>query len=213
MADKKKQHYVPRFYLKNFSLNTSEKAIGIFNLASSKFIQSGNLKDQAYKNYFYGRDSKIEDALSVLEGVSAKVIKSVLTQNSVPSIGSQDHNTLLLFAISLSHRTPYLVEQFNEFTDKLVKAVISIESSVPPDLDKLRFVMTNPVRLALGKAVSSLPLVLDLGLKVAVNKTQYPFITSDHPVVLYNQFLEARKTYGSNTGLACKGLEMFLPIF
>jgi len=30
MADKKRQHYVPRFYLKNFSINSEGKAIGIY---------------------------------------------------------------------------------------------------------------------------------------------------------------------------------------
>ncbi len=212
MAHKKKQHYVPRFYLKSFSLKDSQTAIRIFNIASSKFISSGNLKDQAYKNYFYGRDLKIENALGILEGAAAKIIYNLLTNNSVPSKGSQDYSTLLTFIISLSERTPYRFEQLNEFADKLVKSVISKESPVLPGMDKVRFAMTNPIKVALGSAARSLPLTLDLSLKVVVNKTQEPFITSDHPVVLYNQFLELRKKYGSNTGLACKGLEIFLPI-
>ncbi|MBD1844312.1 DUF4238 domain-containing protein [Cyanobacteria bacterium FACHB-63] len=212
MADKKKQHYIPRFYLKNFSLNNSERAIRIFNLASSKFIPSGNLKDQAYKNYFYGRDLKLENALGILEGISAKVIRDIVAQNSVPAKGSQDYSTLLLFIISLSYRTPYRVEQLNELADKFAKAALSKESSAQPLLNDCRFVMSDPIQVAIRNATLYLPLALDLGLKVAINKTQEFFITSDHPVVLYNQFLEPRKKYGSNTGLACKGLEIFLPI-
>jgi hypothetical protein len=212
MADKKKQHYIPRFYLKSFSLNDSGNAIRIFNLASSKFIPSGNLKNQAYKNYFYGRDLKIENALGILEGAAAKVIRNILAKNSVISKESQDYSTLLAFVISLSVRTPYQVEQLNEFTDKLVKVTLSKESFALPGLDNVRFVMTNPIQVSLSSAALHLPLVLDLSLKVIINKTHEPFITSDHPVVLYNQFLEPRKKYGSNTGLACKGLEIFLPI-
>ncbi|WP_461622080.1 DUF4238 domain-containing protein, partial [Bradyrhizobium sp. 23AC] len=37
------------------------------------------------------------------------------------------------------------------------------------------------------------------------------FITSDHPVVFYNQYAEHR-TIRSNTGLASKGLQIFYPI-
>jgi hypothetical protein len=55
-------------------------------------------------------------------------------------------------------------------------------------------------------------MLLVLSSKIVTNKTQEPFITSDHLVVLYNQFLESRKKYGSNTGLACKGLEIFFPV-
>jgi hypothetical protein len=66
--------------------------------------------------------------------------------------------------------------------------------------------------MALNEAALCLPITFDLCFKLVINKTKEPFITSDHPVVLYNQFLEPRKKYGNNTGLACKGLEIFLPI-
>jgi Protein of unknown function (DUF4238) len=217
MADKKKQHYIPRFYLKNFSRKDSEKSIGIFNIASSRFIPIGSLKDQAYKNYFYGRDLKIENALEILEDASAKIIQSILTQKYIPYRGSQDYSTLLFFVVFLNERTPCKVKQLNEFTDKFVKTTfyewLSVKKiSLPPDLDNLKITMKNTIRAALRNAALHLDLVFDLGLKVVLNKTQEPFITSDHPVVFYNQFLELRKQYGSNTGLACKGLEIFLPI-
>ena len=44
-----------------------------------------------------------------------------------------------------------------------------------------------------------------------MNKTDVEFVTSDNPVVLYNQLFSFRK-FGSNTGLAQKGLQIFLPI-
>lgn len=212
MASKKKQHYIPRFYLKNFSLDNLKKEIRIFNINSSKFIPSGSLKNQAYGDYFYGRDLKIENALEVLEGLWAQVIKSIITTHSIPSIESQEYHTLLTFILSLEARTPSKVDQLNEFSDKLVKAAISKDSSSAPHLNDFNAVMTNPSKVALENALLALPLALDLGLKIAINRTQEPFITSDHPVVLYNQFLEPRKKYGSNTGLACKGLEIFIPI-
>jgi hypothetical protein len=56
MTEKKKQHFVPRFYLKNFSLNAEGKKISLFNFAASKYVSCTNLYDQAYKNYFFGED-------------------------------------------------------------------------------------------------------------------------------------------------------------
>ena len=47
--------------------------------------------------------------------------------------------------------------------------------------------------------------------RLLINETETDFITSDAPVVLYNQFLPDRK-YGTNTGLKMRGLEIFFPI-
>jgi hypothetical protein len=55
-------------------------------------------------------------------------------------------------------------------------------------------------------------MALDLRWKLLQNKTDLPFITSDHPAVRYNQFLEPRIRSGSNTGLVARGLQMFLPL-
>jgi hypothetical protein len=55
-------------------------------------------------------------------------------------------------------------------------------------------------------------LAIDLAYKLLCNRTPLPFVTSDHPAVFYNQFMEHRKRYGSNTGLAVKGLQLFLPL-
>ena len=55
------------------------------------------------------------------------------------------------------------------------------------------------------------PILIDLEYKLLVNRTDVEFITSDNPVVLYNQIFSFRK-FGSNTGLATKGLQIFFPI-
>ncbi len=174
MPDKKKQHFVPRFYLKNFSLNSSGKTIGIFNISSRKFIASGNLKDQAYKNYFYGRDPKIEDALGELEEAAAKIIQNILAQNSVPITRSKEHYAILTFVIFLSARTVYRVDELNEAADKLIKAVFSKDSSVSPYLDKGRFSLTQPTHMALNEAALCLPITFDLCFKLVIKKLKNP---------------------------------------
>jgi hypothetical protein len=51
----------------------------------------------------------------------------------------------------------------------------------------------------------------DLRLKLLMNDTSEPFITSDNPIVLYNQLMNFN-TFGSNCGYACKGLQIFVPL-
>lgn len=52
MAKNKKQHFVPRFYLRKFSADG--RSVNIWNLTNEKRIQGANLKNQCYKDYFYG---------------------------------------------------------------------------------------------------------------------------------------------------------------
>ncbi|PSB29751.1 hypothetical protein C7B70_17685 [Chlorogloea sp. CCALA 695] len=79
-------------------------------------------------------------------------------------------------------------------------------------LNRGKFSLNQPTHANLRQAALLLPFTFDLHFKLIVNQTRKPFITSDHPVVLYNQFLEDKKSYGSNTGIACKGLEIFIPL-
>lgn len=49
------------------------------------------------------------------------------------------------------------------------------------------------------------------GSKLLKNSTNVEFITSDNPVVFYNEFIDFRR-HDSNTGFASKGLQIFFPI-
>ncbi len=213
MPEKKNQHFVPRFYLKKFSLQSQEERIGVFNISSFKFINSANLYEQASKNYFYGRDLKIENTLQKLEIESAKIINSIIEKQSLTQVDSRDNQMLLMFIIALLGRTVYAAEEIGEIVEKYKETVSSIDSNALSKSERdIDLTLTDAVQESLSIVVSCFPLVRDLCWKLLINETGQPFITSDHPVVLYNQFLEPRKTYGSNVGLASKGLEIFLPL-
>ncbi|MDB9306837.1 MULTISPECIES: DUF4238 domain-containing protein [Cyanophyceae] len=213
MPEKKNQHFIPRFYLKKFSLHSQEERVGVFNISSLKFIESANLYDQASKNYFYGRDLKIENGFQKLETESAKIINSILEKQFLPAAHSRDHQMLLMFIIRLLGRTVYAAEMIQELVKKYQKTVSSISYNALSESEKkINLTLTDAVQESLSIGKCNFPLVRDLHWKLLINETQEPFITSDHPVVVYNQFLEHRKTYGSNVGLASKGLEVFLPL-
>jgi hypothetical protein len=68
-----------------------------------------------------------------------------------------------------------------------------------------------PILLSLEISTSLPCLLLDLAIKVLVNNTASEFITSDSPVVLFNQWCQGAKGMGA-TGLASRGLQIFLPL-
>lgn len=52
---------------------------------------------------------------------------------------------------------------------------------------------------------------LDLSMKLLINQTDRPFITSDDPVFEYDQYLE-RVCDSLSYGIGSKGIEIFMPI-
>ena len=108
MAENKKQHFIPQFYLRYFSINSLGKSISIFSLTSSKFIESGSIKKgQAAKDYFYGSDLKVEKTLNKIEGKAAFVINSIISSNDLLEKRSSEHEILLIYFLLLYARTVY----------------------------------------------------------------------------------------------------------
>lgn len=212
MPEKKRQHYVPQFYLRRFSIQSEGRNLGIFNLKSNRFILSGSLKEQAARPYFYGTDLRAETILGGVESTAAPVLGRIVKELTLPARYSTEHLTLVVFTLFQHARTLSVVAEQNELLDKMVKTIYSKDSRVSDELENLKIVSNNPIDLPLRIAARGYILALDLEYKLIVNSTNVPFITSDNPVVFYNQFLERRNWPGGMTGLACKGLQIVFPI-
>ena len=211
MPEKKRQHYVPRFILRNFSISKQGKQINLYNIPDNKFVENASLKEQAALNYFYGKNGKIEYAFGTIETEAAKVIQNIYSQK-LPTYNSSDHSTLLFFTLTLGARTLYKADEQADLLKNLMKKIASLDPKLKDHLDEFEIKVENPLGYSLKAVATSLPLAVDLRYKLIVNKTKIPFIISDNPVVYYNNFLEGRKKIGSNIGIAVKGLQIFMPI-
>lgn len=212
MPQRKRQHYVPRFYLRNFSPGENGKAIGVYTLATGRFIRFAKLKNQAYRDYFYGKSGRVEEILSEFDDFSASAVARVLQTNFLPRMSSPDRFYLLMFAVFLHYRTLYSAEESQEMLEKVHKVVAShgeLTSKSPYDFQGT---LENHIVMSLDCAADAMPFVWDMEYRVLINKTDTPLITSDNPSVFYNQLMEHKKTFGSNTGLGCRGLQIFLPL-
>jgi hypothetical protein len=211
MADKKRQHFVPKFYLKRFT--PDEKLINLYNLKSRKKVIGASLKEQCYENYFYGKDLKLENALGDAEGEIAKVFQALDHFRRPPQWGSPGHFVIVIHILMQHSRTLYAAESVNETTDKLSKAIMAkqMQEEHGIDIAKYKIGMTGASTYSLPIEISAYPLLYDLQCKLLINRTATEFITSDNPVVLYNQFMDYR-TEVSNCGFASKGLQIFFPL-
>ena len=211
MPEKKKQHYVPRFYLKFFSDEVG-KSINLYNIKSNRKISNANLYNQCYEPYFYGKNLVVENAFESLEGVAAEVIESIKANFSAPKRFSDKHHAILTYSLLQYARTKYSAEANDEFTDKLIKSIFEKDQKyTKEELEKVKISNNDPIGLPLKTMAQSIPIAMDLHLKVLINKTNINFITSDNPVVFYNQACE-HSDVGSSTGLASKGLQIIFPL-
>jgi hypothetical protein len=187
MTDKKRQHYVPQFYLRLFSSDGA--SIGLYNIPSSLAVPNASLKRQAYKNYYYGKDGKAEGSLSIIEGEASRVIREMLRVGRPPKRWSEGHHTLASYLMIQFARTVQAENDANEFANKLGKEMLRRSLTDPKllfALDDVKITLTNAVALALRPALLEVPVILDLKFKLIHNTSGMPFITSDHPAVKHN---------------------------
>ena len=201
---------MPRFYLKGFSLNG--KSINIWNLQRQLKIRSANLKNQCSKDYFYSKQLDVEEALGKIEGEMAKILKTVKNSRVLSPLGSPEHFIIVLFVLMQYGRTKYSADATNEMHDKVMKHLLRpMAEARGIVIDEVTIGIENAARYSLGQFTQAYPLLLDLDYKLLTNNTVVEFVTSDNPVVFYNQLFSFRN-FGSSTGLAEKGLHIFFPI-
>ncbi len=213
MAEKKNQHYVPKFLLRNFSNDPNRKLINIFNADTGYSKDDIPLKGQAQEDYFYGSDKIIEEALQPLEHSAAITINNIVCHNSLPKKDTSEYIDLFLFSFLLSYRTKHSVEVVEQIADKTFQELLKKDESLKHLRDQnLRLGVRNPAAHAISSAAKVIMGAYDLGLKLAVVQTKEGLVLSDNPSNRYNQYLEKKRHPGGHTGICSKGLQLFLPI-
>lgn len=212
MPEQKRQHFVSQFYMKNFSADANRKLICLYVLRSGALKRDVPIKEQGYEDYFYGKGNGVEAALGRLEQAVSPLIARALTDNALPTLGSADHFALLKFVILQYDRTPARAAMLNEQMEKMVKTIANGIEDLKEKAVEFKIDAKNVPLMALAAAEELCPFASDLAWKLVGNKTSRSFLTSDHPAVFHNQFLETRKKSGGITGINSKGLQIFLPI-
>ena len=210
MPQNKRQHYVPRSYLKRFS--PDGKSISIWNVRSNKKIEFASLRDQCYKDYFYGKELDVEKSLGENETNMGRVLEIMLNDLILPPRLTPDHFVLVLYIVMQYGRTKYSADLVNEMYDVGMRHRHRLHAkSKGIDIDQFKISIKNAPVYSLGITVQCYPLLIDLHYKLLINKTNVDFVTSDNPVVFYNQLFSFGRS-PSNVGITQKGLQIFLPI-
>ena len=209
MADKKDQHYVPRFYMKRFS--NESNLVDIMRVSDGEVIKEVNYRSQCKKAYFYGSDLKWENQLSQYEDRWSKVFIQIdnqkeLDENEIKSIKEFALFQRLRTSGEFSHHYQERTELFKMYVQELclmngfdyddeVKNVIkqNVDKSLSPSdlLDVIN---------AIEKTID------DLSVVFIIYSTQNKLIISDVPIIMINPF------HSPSIGLGCVGLVILFPV-
>jgi hypothetical protein len=212
MTEKKNQHYIPKFYLRNFSYEKNGKQIGVYNLSNEIFVSKGKLKTQGSKNFFYGQDGVIEDELANIENILAQQLNKIISEEKIPIKLTKEHIDLLVFVCLTDLRNPVRINSFKNGFSEMGKRLVELD----PNIILENFIPILSHDEAIKMSMSNIPEVIkeifDLDFKILKNTTKQPFIISDFPIVKYNQFLELRNWPLSKSGYGLSGLQIFIPL-
>ena len=96
MPEKKRQHFVPQFYLRNFGSGPQRRRISLFNIPSAQYVPHASIKNQARKAWFYGQESLVEKALVNIEGSAAQVISGLIAGSALPAKNTLDPSSTVV---------------------------------------------------------------------------------------------------------------------
>ena len=122
----KRQHFVPRFYLKNFA--RADGKIRVFDLQEDcEFFSS--LENVAVQTRFYdvtleGQDYSAEDWLAELENDASSILRLLLDEpTAITILTDEQENTLARFIAALIMRTPFKQQEIKNVTDGFLSQI------------------------------------------------------------------------------------------
>ena len=209
MAEYKKQHYVPKLYLRNFTVDG--RFLSVYNILKRSLHSRVPYDTQCYKDYYYGKDKIWETRLSTLEAEWAIVFQKILAEEA---LSNNDINLVREFALYQLQRTvaanEHLLRQREEVICEFGRILYNREGmdfdSVTEEICKERAKHACSPAESLAFSEKSLPFVHDLELAIIKYNTVQDLITSDAPVIAINPF------HHPSIGYNCMGLILLFPI-
>jgi hypothetical protein len=203
VASNKNQHFVPRCYLRPFTLDGGNKAINLHNLDRAKSFPGAAVKGQCSGDYFYGDDLFIEKALQSFEGLYASRLKAILTAGY--QLVDVDRELLKEFWFLQYLRTKAASERAVAMHDQMDAEL----GGLPPSYKlEIRDAVSNAMKV-FAKARNA---VFDLKVTLVRNRSVAPFITSDNPAVMTSRWHFSDPAAYAAPGLRNAGIIGMLPL-
>lgn len=214
----KMQHYVPQFYLRNFSNQQGEKyIIYCFDKLEDKEFSTdvGNIGGE---KYFYdikkGEEQFLEKKLSELEPKFNKSIQNLIKYKKIDNISEYQRGILSFFIAVQYLRTKENREIIRDGIDQILERLskYKLSESLKKELDDIdsgESIKSMHIQNLVTESKEFVDIIFNMKWILYINKTDMPFYTSDNPVKPHNDL--DRGPYG-NLGLLSIGIQLHIPI-
>jgi hypothetical protein len=213
MPEKKKQHYVSQFLLRNFSCEASEDLINFYDRKSDRTHRQAVIKTQAQEKYFYGEDLTFENFLGITEKKAAPVIREIFETGKLPPKEDIRYKRLLHFIMLYAFRTKAATEHTEDYLNAMMREYAKYSDELGQiDWNEYRLSHPEPGAMNLAYYMDNWVVGADLEPLLLVNLTNKDFFISDDPLIQYNPFMQSRKCYWNANSLMNKGLILLFPL-
>jgi hypothetical protein len=211
-----KDHFVPRHYLRRFSINGSEELF-VSQVSPYRFIGRRGIGGQCYESDFYDGDKLLDKLLWTYENDIAPILVRVC-QNQ--KFSEPELVALRWFAASLHLRTRKAAEASKVLPRRLayerIQAAINTEQLPPHPGGKFTEEMID-FEGSSGFLIKSVGLrcsleMQTLACKLLKAETGTSFVTSDNPTIILNQFASNALPDRNFAGFSKSGFQLLLPI-
>ena len=224
---KEKQHTVPQFILRNFSI---KNRLYTYDKYTGK-IYCSNVANSGCERSFYDFEIKtndklikgtIEEKLCEIEYKASSVIRKILDGDTVVNITDKEKNDIVYFLAVQMVRTPNVKHNYKSMPEQLRNAIRKrmpnlgegdILDEKLPNFDDSDFNLFFDMLIA--DSTERLRGYFD-NLEWILVKTDEmnPFLIGDSPVVVYNELYhdEKESLFFSKYSIAYKGCCIFFPI-
>lgn len=205
-GEKKKQHYVPRFYLKFFA--DHENKFYAYDFDTNRFIPNRvYYESQCYKKFFYGKDGILEEQLSKKEGEWATVCKRTIAGDE---LSDADVELLKEFVLYQKQRTNdnnnHCIEERASVIKECAMQLYYQKGWTFDDVAEkfCRLRASEEITPAENVYIASKMLdnVEDLGVLIVRYSTKHKLLINDSPVVTVNAFMKFQGFGYDNVGVA-----------
>lgn len=204
MATNRNQHFVPRCYLKPFTLNGENAAINLFNIDRLAFVRNAPVKNQCSGDYFYGQDEKLEAVIRFLEGSYAAALSKIMRTDFV--LDDECRAVLHKFWLFQYMRT-------EAASRRAVGMQEGIVASIDEPIENFAATIKGAVQMAMRTYAKNMNMIDDLKICLMRNRTATPFVTCDDPAVMTSRWhFEDARVRGRSPGLESAGVILLLPL-
>lgn len=206
MDKTKRQHYIPRFLLKEFSPDSKHERINIYLLKQNTFIPYANLYNQACQDYLYGEDQFLEKVYSQLEDKVSPLLRKI--NCNVLSLTNEEKAWIQTFVLFQNFRTPEASLNIKNLTKGLLNEVPQLAQKYGDNIHGF----PNNFYFLFKIASENTYIIADLRIDVLTAPFGCYYIIGEHPVIVLNPLLYEKKWMSCKESIASKGAIVILPI-